>query len=93
MEIVIEKLKKIIEEMYVKELLGVGIYDNIPDYILNDIEILRKSALEYEIAALKNDPNYDTLRRNVGDVLNRIADKLKKDEKNWRKPPYLLDFF
>lgn len=92
MEIVIEKIEKIIEEMYVKELLGVSLYDSMPEDMLDDINELRKSALEYEVTALKNDPAYDLSWQRVNRILNKLNNRLES-EKNWRKPPYLLDFF
>lgn len=92
MEIVIEKIKKIIEEMYVKELLGVSLYDSIPEDVMDGINELRTAALEYEMGALKNDPDYGIQHKKVGQILDRLKNRLLQ-EKNWRKPPYLLDFF
>ena len=92
MEIVIEKIVKVVEKLYIMELLGVSLYYNIPDSVCTEINELRKTALEFEIKGLKNEPDYVDAKRKVGEILRKIDDMLK-DEKNYKKSSYLLDIF
>lgn len=69
----IKKIEEIIECIYIKELLGVSIYDRLHIYTdLNDeVQELRKIALDYELQLLSNKPCND-LRLMVIDKINSI---------------------
>lgn len=92
MEIVIEKIGKVVEKMYIMELLGVYLYENMPDDIITEIEELRQTAIEFEIMGLKNAPDYPNMKKKIGNIINKLDDRLKS-EKNYKKSQYLLDIF
>lgn len=92
MEIVIEKIGKVVEKMYIMELLGVYLYENMPDDIITEIEELRQTAIEFEIMGLRNAPDYPNMKKKVGNIINKLDDRLKS-EKNYKKSQYLLDIF
>lgn len=92
MEIVIEKIGKVVEKMYIMELLGVYLYENMPDDIITEIEELRQTAIEFEIMGLRNAPDYFNMKKKVGNIINKLDDRLKS-EKNYKKSQYLLDIF
>lgn len=92
MEIVIEKIGKVVEKMYIMELLGVYLYENMPEDIITEIEELRQTAIEFEIMGLRNAPDYLNMKKKVGNIINKLDDRLKS-EKNYKKSQYLLDIF
>lgn len=92
MEIVIEKIGKVVEKMYIMELLGVSLYENMPDDIITEIEELRQTAIEFEIMGLRNAPDYLSMKKKVGNIINKLDDRLKS-EKKYKKSQYLLDIF
>lgn len=92
MEIVIEKIGKVVEKMYIMELLGVYLYENMPEDIFTEIEELRQTAIEFEIMGLRNAPDYLNMKKKVGNLINKLDDRLKS-EKNYKKSQYLLDIF
>lgn len=92
MEIVIEKIGKVVEKMYIMELLGVYLYENMPEDIITEIEELRNVAIEFEIMGLRNAPDYPNMKKKVGNIINKLDDRLKS-EKNYKKSQYLLDIF
>lgn len=92
MEIVIEKIGKVVEKMYIMELLGVYLYENMPEDIITEIEELRQTAIEFEIMGLRNAPDYLNMKKKVGNIINKLDDRLK-NEKNYKKSQYLLDIF
>lgn len=92
MEIVIEKIGKVVEKMYIMELLGVYLYENMPEDIITEIEELRQTAIEFEIMGLRNAPDYPNMKKKVGNIINKLDDRLKS-EKNYKKSQYLLDIF
>ena len=92
MEIVIEKIGKVVEKMYIMELLGVYLYENMPEDIITEIEELRQIAIEFEIMGLRNAPDYLNMKKKVGNIINKLDDRLKS-EKNYKKSQYLLDIF
>lgn len=92
MEIVIEKIGKVVEKMYIMELLGVYLYENMPEDIITEIEELRQTAIEFEIMGLRNAPDYLNMKKKIGNIINKLDDRLKS-EKNYKKSQYLLDIF
>ena len=54
----IKKIEEIIESLYIKELLGITLYDNIHNYVQlnNEVEELRQIAFDYELLILSNKP-------------------------------------
>lgn len=92
MEIVIEKIGKVVEKMYIMELLGVYLYENMPEDIITEIEELRQTAIEFEIMGLRNAPDYLNMKKKVGNIIKKLDSRLKS-EKNYKKSQYLLDIF
>lgn len=92
MEIVVEKIGKVVEKMYIMELLGVYLYENMPEDIITEIEELRQTAIEFEIMGLRNAPDYLNMKKKIGNIINKLDDRLKS-EKNYKKSQYLLDIF
>lgn len=92
MEIVVEKIVKNVEKLYIMELLGVSLYDNMPEDIITEINELRNEALEFEIMGLKNSPDYPIQEKKIGMLLKKLDSRLES-EKNYKKSSYLLDIF
>lgn len=69
----IKKIEEVIESIYVKELLGVSIYDRLHIYtVLNDeVQELRRTALDYELKVLSNQP-YNDIRLKLVERINAI---------------------
>ena len=69
----IKKIEEIIESLYIKELLGITIYDKLNKYtnLENEVQELRKIALDYELQLLSNKPCND-LRLMVIEKINSI---------------------
>lgn len=54
----IKKIEEIVEKLYIQELLGITIYENLDRYTELNIEVqeLRQIALNYELLILSNKP-------------------------------------
>ena len=73
-KIVEEKLKKVVDVLFVKELLGMNIYDNLSSYpqLIPLVDILREEAYKMECLALNADKDYYAQLEVVKDVTESI---------------------
>lgn len=92
--VVEDKLKKVVEALFVRELLGVNIYENIDKYpvIQPDIEQLRNEAYSLEIMALNGDSGYYNQLGRVTLLMDEISLKLS-DFKEYKKSLILFNIF
>ena len=69
-----QKLRRVVEHLYKREILGVGLLENINEY--PDINALCnelvESALKMEIAVLNRDKEYETLKPIVTEKILEI---------------------
>ena len=87
-----EKLRKIVEQLYKKEILGIGLMEHISEYpVINNLcNELVDIALQMEMAVLNEDKEYDTLKPMVVDKILEI-DKLCTPIKNYKKSLIFFD--
>lgn len=89
-----EKMKKIVEKLFVRELVGINIYENIEKFpeISNDIQQLREEAYTLEIMALNGEISYYNQLGNVSLLMKEIDSKLSV-YKEYKKSKILFNIF
>ena len=89
-----EKMKKVVETLFIKELLGTYIYENLEKYpvIQPDIEQLRNESYTLEIMALNGDISYYNQLGKVTLLMEKINGILSGFE-GYRKSKILFEIF
>ena len=89
-----EKMKKIVENLFIRELVGINIYENLEKYpvIQPDIEQLRNEAYTLEIMALNGEISYYNQLGKVTLLMNSIHSKLRGYE-DYKKSKILFEIF
>ena len=89
-----EKMKKVVETLFIKELVGINIYENLENYpdILTDIELLRNEAYALEIMALNGEMSYYNQLGKVTVLMEKISSKLS-EFKEYKKSKILFSIF
>jgi hypothetical protein len=92
--IVEEKMKKVVEMLFIKELVGTNIYENLEKYpdIQPDIEQLRNDAYTLQILALNGDVSYYNQLGKVTLLMREIDGKLGCYD-DYRKSRILFEIF
>lgn len=92
--VVEEKLKKVVETLFIKELVGVNIYENLENYpvVHPDLETLRNEAYTLEIMALNGDISYYNQLGRVTLLMEEISSKLSC-YKEYKKSKILFNIF
>lgn len=89
-----EKMKKVVETLFIKELVGTNIYENLEKYpvIQPDIEQLRNESYTLEIMALNGDISYYNQLGKVTLLMEKINGILIGFE-GYRKSKILFEIF
>lgn len=89
-----EKLKKVVETLFIRELVGINIYENLENYpvIQPDIEQLRNEAYTLEIMALNGEISYYNQLGKVTLLMEKINGILSGFE-GYRKSKILFEIF
>ena len=89
-----EKMINVVETLFVKELLGTNIYENLEKYpvIQPDIEQLREESYTLEIMALNGDISYYNQLGKVTLLMEKINSILSGFE-GYRKSKILFEIF
>lgn len=87
-----KKLKKVVELLYVKEIVGKALYEKINDYptIKEKADELTDAALNLELSILTKNNNYERLKESTKEKLLEL-DKLSSENKYYRKSLLFFD--
>lgn len=90
--IVEEKLKKVVEILFVKETLGINLYENISNYpeLLPLVDELRRESYKLEYYALKGENEYYDQADKVREVIHGI-EALMDSEPDYKKSKILKE--
>lgn len=89
-----KKLKNVVETLFIKELVGINIYENLENYpsIHPDLDNLRDEAYTLEIMALNADLSYYNQLCRVTVLMEEISSKLS-EFKEYKKSKILFNIF
>lgn len=75
-----EKLKKIIEKLYINEILGKGLIGQINQYpeVIPIIEELRSTAYDYEVQRMNKKNDVSNLRKKVEGMILRLDNSIQE---------------
>lgn len=87
-----KKLKKVVELLYVKEIVGKALYEKINDYptIKEKADELTDAALNLELSILTKNDNYERLKESTKEILLEL-DKMSSENKFYRKSLLFFD--
>lgn len=89
-----KKLKNVVETLFIKELVGINIYENLENYPLihPDLDNLRNEAYTLEIMALNGEISYYNQLGRVTLLMEEISSKLS-EFKEYKKSKILFNIF
>lgn len=89
-----KKLKNVVETLFIKELVGINIYENLENYPLihPDLDNLRDEAYTLEIMALNGEISYYNQLGRVTVLMEEISSKLS-EFKEYKKSKILFNIF